>query len=441
MKSIRVAATVVLLLALANFRSFADPLPEPNFYYGLGIHTPSQQRSSYQLSKFCRAGFNSIRTDFLWGLVEPSKGKYSPPNWWHTFAEDLRTCGIKPLVLLTYGNGNYEHGRKPTDAIAKEAYGRYAAYMARTYAPFTSLYEIWNEWDSRLGGDRPGTVSDYVSLVRAAASRIKLADPDAIVLGGSFTSRGMRQGLEMAAIQDGLLKYVDGIAVHTYNFDVTGKNTPEDHADWLIEIEKEVTAASNRSIVPLYVTEVGWPTVVGNPLAREVGLSPELQAAYYTRTVLLARSLPFVRGLWWYQFIDLNIVPPTTGARMGLLSTDGEPKLSMHAALNLAPLVKEGRLFKQESLGGGGVRLVKFHFKGLDALAAWDTDAKPISTLKIVASEFGNRAEFLDLLTGQNAPVRWTDEGGSTSTIIPLGQMPIVVVNIPPDAEIALGAP
>src|SRR5690606_24246621 len=138
---------------------------------------------------------------------------------------------------------------------------------------------------------------DYSRLIADAAGIIRQHDPDARVLAGAVTTLGIESGFAQRLVENGVLQSAAGLSLHPYvHCRGRRRNTPEAWIAWLAEVDQQLTLTAGRP-VPLYLTEMAWPAHEG-----ACGISETLQAAYLARSYFLARTLPNIKGMWWYDF-------------------------------------------------------------------------------------------------------------------------------------------
>jgi len=223
------------------------------------------------------------------------------------------------LIILDYGNPFYGDSQKPTATATVAAFVRYVKFVTRQLRGRVLGYEIWNEWEGTAGHTRPGTPANYMRIVKQVAPVIRKNDPKALILGGAVTSRGIRGDFLSRLMKLGLLHYVDGVSIHPY-IHCRHDSTVKAWGDWLTSVEQRLSRIVGTR-VPLYITEIGWPTSIG-----KCGVSESQQAARASGVIRVSRSLPFVRGVWWYDLVDDGSNPFNREDRFGLLRSDLKPK-------------------------------------------------------------------------------------------------------------------
>jgi hypothetical protein len=310
----RLAAVALATVLLSMAPAIAA---EPAFLAGVGTHFAQAPQTLEQgLQALRQGGFASLRDEMYWATVESGTGEFSVPPRWSQFVQDAHAQGLRPLLVLDYGNPLYDAGNKPRSAQAIAAFARYAGLVAQRFRNQAPMYEIWNEWNGSLGNTSFGNMSDYLPLLRATATAIKSADPHATVLADGIIWSDGQAGVIEQAIALGALAEVDGLALHPYFYNRGHDHRPEAWAAYLRSVEARAQTANHGVAVPLYITEIGWPAGAGT-----ASVSEALQAAYAVRVYLLARTMGFVRGLWWYDLRDDG-----HEANFGLLRQDFSPK-------------------------------------------------------------------------------------------------------------------
>ncbi len=196
-----------------------------------------------------------------WRVVEPEKGTFV---WRDAEIDDLRNRGF--MILANLGHPPLWAGRPHpkdqdhgswTSAPPRDS-AEWENYVFKTVEHFRGRirhWEIWNEpcWQ----GFFSGTPEEYAELLKVAYRAIKRADPEAVVIGGCFSSHAADWSRRVLA-QDSL-DFMDVLSYHVYwSPAVTEPATPGEPAF----IEQEVAhfvelmnAHGQRK--PIYMTEGG----------------------------------------------------------------------------------------------------------------------------------------------------------------------------------------
>jgi hypothetical protein len=352
---------------------------KPAFYVGVCAHFGQNKGiPELNLALMKAAGINSLRDELSWSGVERKRGQHAvPPDKTATFRRAAE-LGIHPMLIFDYANRLYDGGDRPRSAEALEGYARYGQFLAEHFGPAVHLYEVWNEYDIGIGMPEPfrqgGSPEDYVRMLQRVYPQVKQAAPHATVVGGAPTPGGVRKGWLEEIVKLGALDHCDVLSIHTYNY--SGKpeeRTPEAWCRWMHEVHQMLRKHNGGKDVPLFVTEMGWPTHVGKPNSTP----PELSASYLGRLYLLARTLLFMRGVWWYDYQDDGWDPGHNEHNFGIVRPDLTPKPSYHVMADVADLAARGEYLGRVETGDAAMWILCFRLDGEERWAAWSSDDEP----------------------------------------------------------------
>ena len=296
------------------------------------------------LERLGRGGVGTLRVNFGWGLVQPSRG--APYNWSQYDLEVAGAAvnGIRVLATV-YGSptwaepspeypplGSALPGFASFVRAAVARYGAHGTFWRQhpelPYRPIED-WQLWNEPNSVYFWKPAPDPRSYLTVLRAFHGAVKRADPDAsVMLGGLFpTPKGIDMSAFMSDLyRDGAAKLFDEAAVHPYAAD------PERALARTEQLRGLLDRAGDGS-KPIWITEVGWASG-GQPSGLTVG--PERQAEYLTRTFQLAagaRERLRLRGVIWYAVSDTQ--GPLWPGHCGLFGLDGSAKPSWNAFTEL----------------------------------------------------------------------------------------------------------
>ncbi|HFI1340971.1 TPA: hypothetical protein ACGPI0_001038 [Klebsiella pneumoniae] len=271
---------------------------------GVGIHPDGYYGNSDSILKLIQKyHFTSFRVDYRWDVIEKEKGVFTPPqNKTEKIIMDAKKYNIKPLVILGYGNRLYGGGKPKTEeSIA--AYCNFAGWTARHFKGQGVIYEIWNEWSNRKdkGANDIDSAKAYVKLVKYASACIKRSDQSATIIAGSFNPLDyidLDWGGEI--VKEGILNYVDGLSIHPYTWGSKRASRAEFNIHLLDKTHDDLLriSGSNKNI-DFYITEIGFPTNSGKP-----EYSEEFVASFAYKYIIMAKRMNYIKGVWWYDFIN-----------------------------------------------------------------------------------------------------------------------------------------
>jgi hypothetical protein len=116
--------------------------------------------------------------------------------------------------------------------------------------------------------------------------------------------------------------------------------------------------------VPLYITETGWPTQ-----DNKNGVDLYRAANYLAQSYILARSMPFVRGVWWYDFRNDGWVAEEEQHNFGMVWADLTPKPAFDAFRAVQEKLATAHFVR--SVPGTDPKLRAFAFESADGTELW----------------------------------------------------------------------
>jgi hypothetical protein len=359
----------------------------------------------------------TARDDIRWNVVELTQGQLeygSALKNVDALIADVTGRHKQPLIVIKGGAKFYDGGGQVTSAEGVAAYARYAHFVVDHLRGRVRQFEVWNEWDHG-GGAAPGQTDKgdpvaYANLLRATYPAIKAANPDAVVIGGAIAVLNAAWIEKLA--RAGGLQFVDAFSLHPYvhcnapsgplppsELRMSGRGgrldaksaafepipttvvggSPEQAISLVDTLKKLLDQYAPGKSIPIYVTEIGWPTSHG-----QCGVEDSVAAAYLQRFMLLAAARPYVAGVWWYDIFDDGTDPTNREDRFGLLTHDYKPKAA-HDALMAIKGVLASSTLPVESVGASGEIIIQGkQANGEPYYAAWlptnnFTDIRPWS--------------------------------------------------------------
>ncbi|SVK50276.1 Beta-xylosidase [Acinetobacter baumannii] len=365
------------------------------FEVGIGMHVRTYPNDpGYYLDKIKSAGFTSFREDYPWQLVELQKGTYSNNSYLQkvdTAFSDGEKYGLSSVLILDYSNKNYDSYGYPNTDAAIEGFANYAYWTARRFSGKVKYFEIWNEWLYKTGiqvrGAVPPPPEVYAKLVIATAKAVKKANPDAIIITGSFSPFSTRDVAWFDKVIDaGVLNYIDGISLH----------------------------------------ELGFPTYSGKD-----GLRADKVAQYVMKYTLLAQTRSYIKGVWWYDLIDDGTSANNKEHNFGFFTRMESPKESVSAIEKITQLTRNYSI-QDIKKSSDGTNIVTLKNKGENKFATiyWKEDkpAKNKSGIQKLMQSFSAK-DNSDKVNFLNAPSvnSTTPKASSTPTIIYSDNDPAVI--------------
>ena len=348
----------LIIASLCSPVAAVEPLKASSpFIVGVCTHfSQGKGLLAANLSLIRQAGVTSIRDDVVWRGIEREKGVLKMPEEWDTYVRRAASVGAQPMLILDYGNPFYDQGDKPISDEALEGFARYSEFIVRHFKGVVRHYEVWNEYDIKIGGTTPGSAENYGRLLAKVYPRIKKIDPSIVVYGGAMTPSGVSNGWMERMLAVGALKNMDVISIHTYNYGKTGRErTPEGWAEWMRKVQDMIVKYNDGKQAALYVTEMGWPTQLDKR-----GMPPRQSADFLARMYLLSRTMPFLKGIWWYDFQDDGWRASYNENNFGVVRPDLTPKPSYFALASIAGLVSDAEFAGRLDCGDPDVYLLKF---------------------------------------------------------------------------------
>ncbi len=287
----------------------------------------------FQFKKMEEAGLQIVRREITWRDIEKTPGNFDFSKYDQVVNLAL-SHRLKFLGILAYGNWwASEEGREfhsydanffPPDNL--EDFGNYVTMTVSHFKGRIKMWEVWNEpnggyrfWKSSLTGDP----EKYGDLLKVAYTRVKKVCPECTVsYAGLFYHQEVIEGAPLYLEKSfeyhpDLGNYFDVMAYHPYPF-YPPLAAPE--SDQFLETPIYDMNYNMLNILkingytkPLWITEVGWPTIYS--------LSLTDQANYLVRSFVLAYATGasmYLYFTFWDGDLSKALVPPE--AKFGLFN-------------------------------------------------------------------------------------------------------------------------
>lgn len=367
--------------------------------------------------------FDSVRDDLAWSLFQagPAIGNATTqvarePAKLFDFLDQTRA---RPLLILGHPNPLVPDGQPPLTDVGRKSFGDFAAKAVLATAKRNPIYEIWNEWNMNAVLGRPflvgeGDPSDpraasyYSALAKEALSRIRSVAPQAQVLVGAV---GMDPDWKwtMGLVRSGALEGASGLSVHLYNHcerEVSNR-TAEAAIQQISSLRRLLDSAGSN--IPVFVTEVGWPTT-----SKTCPISTQTAANNVAQFLFWAAATPWLKGAWIYEMKDQGPDPTALEDNFGLYDYAFSPKPAACLTREAIGIIKSASSMRLErplpelsvieAMTPAGKRLI-----------AWTSQEKVSATLEFPS---GMEPEFAQLC--QQKAVSNTLQIGATPVVITL---------------------
>ncbi len=299
-------------------------LPSPTYAVQafLWWHPTEHIRRDVQVVR--EMGFGWIKQTFAWRDIEDiQKGAY---NWYFPdeIVAEVERAGLKLLVRIdrqpfwSQASGETLVLNGPPSDL--QDFQDFCRVLAQRYRGRVHAYQVWNEPNlSREWGEKEPNAAEYVALLKACYTGIKVADPEAIVISAGLAPTGI--DLPVAIPDERFLHEMYAAGAAPY-FDILGLNAPgykappeldpELAADPLlgwgghrtfafrhVEDMRAIMEANGDAAKQVAVLEMGWTTDPRPDSPYHWHAVTEEQQADY-----VVRAYQYARGHWpWVGLI------------------------------------------------------------------------------------------------------------------------------------------
>jgi hypothetical protein len=256
-------------------------------------------------------GFRWTKQVFAWADIEGAKkGHYN----WDQADQVVRMtdeAGIKLLARMDRAPAWTGAGAPNGPPERYEDFGDFCYAVASRYKGRIHAYQIWNEPNlAREWGGNPPSPQEYARLLSIAYTRIKEADPEALVISAGLTPTGTSSNEAMPdtmyleqMYEAGFQQYCDMVGVHAAGFKAPPEISPDEAA-----ADKEKYGGERffcfrhvedlRAIMERYgdgdrqvvVLEFGWTTDPIHPSYSWHAVTEQQQADYMVRAYQYAKE-------------------------------------------------------------------------------------------------------------------------------------------------------
>ncbi len=392
-----IAFALATIVSCDSSRSESAEPRRPTFAESVGFNTHYRSTVDRKaLELLAGIGVTQVRNDLAWNQIEKERGVYDFEGaGYDTFVEACEKLGLRILFVLDYGNSLYGENRAVVDGEGRRAFAAFAAAVAKRYGGRGHDWEIWNEpnvakfWGSKEGG--PDTVA-YSELVKAVAPALRKADPEARIAAGAlfftfadsietggYGIAGPRFLKEVAATD--ALSLVDEVTLHLYRPDQP-EGALED-----IELAQQILKDAGHD-VPVTSGEWGYstydPNVPPEGLAFLPPVSPERQASYYARMLLLNFANGLTRSIIYKNVDKRDPSPGHIEHHWGITTAKLDKKPSYDALKTALKMVGDAPVPERLDLASKEYQLRFKKPDGAHVIALW-AEQKATWTLKAEA--------------------------------------------------------
>lgn len=277
----------------------------------------------------------SVRTDYRWVWIEKEKGKFTPANRNIESIINLsKKNNIDPLLILSYDNSVYnpivtfQNDKIIPNDESISAFADYSGWTASHFKGTVSKFEIWNEWVQRnIKTNKQAITSNdsaqiYANLVVKSCTAIKKSNPKAIVIAGSTSPLDASSNTWLINFlsKKGVLDCIDGISLHPYNFNINKSLNSQPVIQSIMNLHDTLVYKFPNKNINFYITEIGVPSV------KNADYSMQDTVNYFQSFMSNISKLSYVKGVWWYDFINDGNNPFDKEHNFGILNNDFSPK-------------------------------------------------------------------------------------------------------------------
>lgn len=288
----------------------------------------------------------STRIGVSWQECADEKGRILPLH--KNFTSILKAPELvsNSIVVLQYSHPVCDFGGRPLSQNAQKLFANYAADCVGVLSKRDHYFEIWNEWNCPGMYNIPlsegsGKAIDYISLCKNTTPMIRMKDTNAFIIGGATWGIGDSNNYIPNLLRLGLLDWIDGLSIHPYFYGSPDKSERLPEKGLPIRIKKVkgwLSKYPKGPTTPIYVTELGWPTY-----DKGDGVTPEVQAKFMARSILLLAEDPQIKGVWIYELRDGGTNPADPEHHFGLIKNDGTPKPAFWVMKDLKKVLDDSK--------------------------------------------------------------------------------------------------
>lgn len=381
---------------------------QPRSPWGMGIYlyrNANTEQGFNQMERIAAlardAGVKWTREEFQWQRLEPRRGEFDF-SFYDKLVETAQRNGLSVYGLFAY----WTPWTKPYEEEGFRDYCTALRKVVQRYKHVIKHWEIYNEPNIFFWS---GPHERYPILLKMAYEAVKAEDPEAEVLGCSTA------GIDFKFIQmcvDAKAPF-DALTIHPYRAKLNEKV-------FIDELVRVRDMANNR---PVWITEMGWPTIPGNATERQ-------QATYLVRSYLSAIGCKGSCNICWYNFKNDGWNPYYNEENFGITYADLTPKPAYRALAQVCRTFTAGEP-RVQSLSVAKTSTLVYVFRMGAASAMWSDGG--IVRVRAKVPE----GTVIQNLMGESAAVQ-RENGESVFTVS--ADQPVVLPGCVLPEEMALSA-
>jgi hypothetical protein len=289
---------------------------------------PAKREQSVRM--IAAAGFHWMRQEFPWEDIEiHAKGDFQDRRHepyrsaWEKYDHIVALAeqyGVHLIVRLgnppawSRADGDASGSFGPPDNLAD--FGDFVAAVATRYRGRIRYYQIWNEpniypeW-----GEAPVNPPAYVALLKEGYTRVKAADPDAVVICGALAStieldyRNLNDFAFLQQMYDaGAAPYFDILAMQGYGLwsgPTDRRMQPRVMNFSRPRYVRDIMVKNGDAGKPIWISEMNWNAVPDRIPDKSFGQVTEAEQARYVALAYqrIQREWPWlgVANLWFFK--------------------------------------------------------------------------------------------------------------------------------------------
>ena len=265
------------------------------------------------------AGIGLIRDDIWWSTLEKQKGVYEISETLMKELEYAKENDIDVMLILGNNNTLYENTAPPTTDAALDAFEEYCYRAALKTKGYAKYFEVWNEFNHTDNKAKPGyTTQTYANILTRAYRAVKRANPDAVVFLGGLCRVGRPLDEDYEWLNELLPKITgenmcfDAVSIHPYRY-----SSPEDGLfKETITAFKEYLTSKGLGDVPLWISEMGWPSFKNT----WTNITEKDQAEYLVRMLAINDAYSLADRVIWYDLENDGTLKSDNESNFGLLN-------------------------------------------------------------------------------------------------------------------------